>query len=362
LCVAFVFAVGAAFASGHILSLMGQPESLIPICLGCNILGLLAMPPTWLCYALATVLSSQGLLSFVFHANTITVLLRTVLTYVMLRFTGMGYLSFPSAAIISAWIKLVLFLAYIVQTGKQADVWKMPPLTPNDGHEKGESATSSESIRAKYLHYALPPLVGQSVETVAVELMLVFAGWTADPEITISAQGLLMHLASFLRGFMEISGRPAVIRVSYCVGRQDIDGIRHAVLVSLKLGGLCCCLGTLALHMWSSQVIRVFSNNSDLIDKALRATWAMVATLPTWAVLTCLNSILRGAGQAITGSLVGLAVAVTMGIPASYALGVPLGMGLTGIWLGNAIALVVAVLVTGWVLYRVDWAVVMRTV
>jgi len=59
---------------------------------------------------------------------------------------------------------------------------------------------------------------------------------------------------------------------------------------------------------------------------------------------------------------VGLAVAVTMGIPASYALGVPLGMGLTGIWLGNAIALVVAVLVTGWVLYRVDWAVVMRTV
>lgn len=143
------------------------------------------------------------------------------------------------------------------------------------------------------------------------------------------------------------------VRVGQLLGKKDFQGSRFAGFVGIGLAGLCMGAFSLAFVLIPNQIIGLY------LDTSLPANDEVAAIARNLLLLAALFQMLDGAQVTAAGALrgindtkipmlIGFGAHWCVGLPISYVLGMQLGLGVMGLWLGVAAGLAIAAVVLTW--------------
>jgi MATE family multidrug resistance protein len=182
----------------------------------------------------------------------------------------------------------------------------------------------------------------------------VFAAATAlaarlDP-IQLASHQIALNVASV--SFMVPLGvaSAGAVRVGQAMGRRDPYGVRHAGWTALAIGvGFMAC-AAIAFIAAPTLIIRLFTDDRTVIAAGVTLLAIAAAFQLFDGMQGVATGILRGLGDTRTAMFSNLAGHWLLGLPVSYVLCFVLGWGVSGLWLGLSLGLIVVslVLITTW--------------
>ena len=134
----------------------------------------------------------------------------------------------------------------------------------------------------------------------------------------------------------------AAVRVGHAVGAGDAGRAVQTGWTALTLGAALMVAIAVALFAWPEPLLRSFTTDPRVIDigaRLLRIAAAFQLFDGTQAVAT---GVLRGLGETRMPMIVNVIGHWVFGLPAGYALCFVFGWGVTGLWVGLSIGLVIA--------------------
>jgi MATE family multidrug resistance protein len=143
------------------------------------------------------------------------------------------------------------------------------------------------------------------------------------------------------------------IRVGQLIGQGRAEAGRLAGFVGIGLSGLCMGGFSLAFVLIPDQIVGLY------LDISQPVTADVVALAKTLLVVAALFQMIDGAQVTAAGALrglkdtqmpmwIGFVAHWAVGLPVSYVLGMRLGFGVVGLWLGVATGLTIAACVLLW--------------
>lgn len=183
----------------------------------------------------------------------------------------------------------------------------------------------------------------------------VMMGWLG--KVPLAAHGIAMQVDSV--AFMVHLGlsNAATVRAGQAYGRGDGPGLRAGALVALAMSG-AMALATVALFLAVPEfLIGLFLSPSEpgragviALGTGLLAAAALFQLADAAQVMAL--GLLRGVQDTRTPMIIAALSYWGIGVPASYVLGFPLGLGGVGVWLGLALGLALAGILLLWRFWR----------
>jgi multidrug resistance protein, MATE family len=143
------------------------------------------------------------------------------------------------------------------------------------------------------------------------------------------------------------------IRVGQTMGQNNLPGMRLAGLVGITLAGIVMSGFSLAFWLLPNQIISLYLDLNQ--PNALKVADLARALLALTAIFQIIDGIQVAAAGALRGlkdtqipMWIGLTAHWCIGLPISYILGMRLGLGVVGLWLGVAAGLSIAAVVLTW--------------
>src|SRR6056297_2914376 len=173
----------------------------------------------------------------------------------------------------------------------------------------------------------------------------VMMGWLGT--LQLAAHGIALQITSVI--FMVHVGlsNVATVRAGQAQGRADGQGLRDGARVVLAVSG-AVALGTVVVFLAVTEaLVGLFLSPGDPDRPAVVAIGVMLlAAAALFQVVDAAQVMALGLLRGVQDTRVPMVIAAlsywAVGVPASYVLGFPLGMGGPGIWLGLALGLALA--------------------
>ncbi len=178
----------------------------------------------------------------------------------------------------------------------------------------------------------------------------VMMGWLGT--LQLAAHGIAMQLVSLT--FMIHLGlsNAATVRAGQSYGRRDRPSLRSGAVVAAALSGGFALVTAAAFVAMPTWLISVFLSPSEpdraaviVIGTGLLAAAAVFQLADAGQVMAL--GLLRAVRDTRAPMVIAGISYWVIGIPASYVMGFPLGMGGIGVWIGLAIGLVAASVLLG---------------
>jgi MATE family multidrug resistance protein len=167
--------------------------------------------------------------------------------------------------------------------------------------------------------------------------------------IPLAAHQIALQVASVT--FMVPLGisTAAAVRVGQAIGRRDHLGARRSGFVALTLGALFMSSAGLAFLLFPGTIVGFFSQDPAVLTTGavLLAVAAAFQLFDGFQVVA--TGALRGAGDTRTPMLANLFGHWFIGLPVGYYLGLHLGWGASGVWIGLCIGLILVGVYLTWV-------------
>ncbi|SHE34868.1 putative efflux protein, MATE family [Caldanaerobius fijiensis DSM 17918] len=171
---------------------------------------------------------------------------------------------------------------------------------------------------------------------------LLFNGGKLITQIYIVDMGTISiaanYIAGSVAGLLNIPGSALSIAATTIVGQDmgkgNSDEAKDSMWYLTKLSTLCLTiLGAFSFPL-AKMLVSLYTQNNDIIILAATLLKWNAVWLPVWSLAFVLPAGLKGAGDAkytMVTSIIGMWVfRITLG----YILGIPLKMGVVGVWLG----------------------------
>ena len=176
-------------------------------------------------------------------------------------------------------------------------------------------------------------------------LMVGWMGVTA-----LGAHQIVMNLASFT--FMVPLGISigASARAGNLIGASDADGLRLACRVGFLMGGGVMAIAAVCFVLFRHALPALYTSEASVVATAAILLPIAGAFQIFDGVQVVGAGLMRGMGRPQAGAVVNLLGFYAVGLPLSYVLAFPMGLGLVGIWWGLAAGLGgVACMLVAWV-------------
>ncbi|MCK1292468.1 MATE family efflux transporter [Bradyrhizobium sp. 30] len=159
---------------------------------------------------------------------------------------------------------------------------------------------------------------------------------------TVAVHQIVLQVAAIL--FMVSSGisTAAGVRVSQAVGRNDVSSIKRATLVAMLLGVLIATILTFVVIAARMKIAELFLGGSGRdADAIIRLAAKLLLVSGTFFIADAAQIIAVGALRGLKDTRVPVLFAVIahwlIGFSLSYVLGLKVGLGAFGIWIGLSI-------------------------
>ncbi|MGP7816943.1 MATE family efflux transporter [Niallia sp. 01092] len=120
----------------------------------------------------------------------------------------------------------------------------------------------------------------------------------------------------------------------YIGGKQYERALKRGVK-TLKIAMVASAVVSLAMALIGAPILKLFTNNYEIIAIGLPILWAVALTEPGRAMNIVLMSSLKSAGDVRFPIVIGIISMWGISVALSYALGVQLGLGLLGVWIAQ---------------------------
>ncbi|PID90270.1 MAG: MATE family efflux transporter [Bacteroidetes bacterium] len=306
------------------LDRLGQPEKLLPLLGPYYLLNLFGLPFVCLFSCLKQVTDTSGRTAvamwIMLIGNTLNVLGNYLMIYGHWGLPEWGLFGAGMATLISRIFMMVALLAILLRTDSLRRV------RLGFFRRRLPARAAWREVFGKSSLISLQLGMEQAMFSVSVFLM----GWLGEValaahQVTITAQSI---------GFMIYYGlgSAASIRVSHYWGQgQYRNAFRagnagfHTVLVSALFLGL-------TMVAFRHPLAAMFTDSPEVIALAEMLILCAIAYQPPDALQISYANALRGAGETNSLAVVAFIGYFVVGIPLSYALAFPLGLGAVGVW------------------------------
>lgn len=126
------------------------------------------------------------------------------------------------------------------------------------------------------------------------------------------------------------------ILVAHLVGAHDFDKAKKRVRETVTVGVISGFFFAVIVALFGEPLIRIFTDNPEVIRLGKICLWCDVAVQPFKAVNYIITTSLRAAGDSKFPAFVGSGMMWTLGVATALILAFVVGLGLPGLWLGMA--------------------------
>lgn len=149
----------------------------------------------------------------------------------------------------------------------------------------------------------------------------VIAGFSAASRIDSLAVIPIMNFSASLSGF-----------VGQNIGAGKVDRVKRGLWATIKMSVLFSVFITAVILIWGEKMMVVFTTNPKVVDIGYHYLMVVSFFYVTFAVMFCINGLLRGAGAAVVPMYITLLSLWGVRIPLAYLLSNTFGMNEAGVW------------------------------
>lgn len=160
----------------------------------------------------------------------------------------------------------------------------------------------------------------------------------------------LNSIVNIVVGAVSVS---SATMIGQCFGARKLDRIKHCYRACLAICMISCAILCGAYLLFPKQIFHLFSSEADVI--AMAPQYMVIAAV--WVLSICTMTAPYSVVDGVGNAMLGLVISVLDGVVARIGLCILLGntMGLSGFWLGNALAGFVTTIMAGVYYYSGAW-------
>ena len=328
--------------SEAILRAIGQPPEVAALAQEYLHIVAFSLIPALLVMALKSFFAGIERTGIILWSTVITAVLNGLLNYALIFGNwGAPELGIRGAAIASVTLTTLNVVALFVYA-----LWK----TPQFRLLQNVLAPDAE-IMARVFRLGWPIGLTALAEGGLFGASAVMMGWLGA--VPLAAHGIAIQIAGLT--FMIHIGfsQAATVRAGRAMGRHDAAGLRQGGLVAIGLSAVIS-LTTMAIFMsFPAGLVGLFVDRTDPARDAVLAVGAgLMIMAGLFQVVDALQVMALGLLRGVQDTQVPMIMAVIsywmIGMPVGYVLGIPLGFGGIGIWVGLVVGLTAAAALLHW--------------
>ncbi|KAL5771118.1 hypothetical protein ACOSP7_015272 [Xanthoceras sorbifolium] len=266
-------------------------------------------------------LRAQGITHPLTLASFAGTLFHFLINLFLVSHLKLGVLGVAASAALSNFFVLVSLVFYIWATGLHQPTWTNP---------SRDCLTCWKPL----LKLAAPSCISVCLEWWWYEIMTVLCGLLVDPKSTVASMGILIQTTSFIYVFPSSLGYAVSTRVGNELGANRPKRAKLSAVVAVFIASVMGLSATVFASGVRDRWGRMFTNDVDI----LRLTSAALPILGLCELGNCPQTVgcgvVRGTARPSTAANVNLGAFYLVGMPVAIGLGLWLGVGFCGLWLG----------------------------
>ncbi|MBD5106567.1 MAG: MATE family efflux transporter [Lachnospiraceae bacterium] len=251
-------------------------------------------------------------------ANLCNIVLNYILIYGKLGFPSLGV---SGAAIATAFCNLSGCVMFMIYLGKKI----MP------GFYKGTVWKENKAVLKVILQYGMPAAGEQFSYTMAK--LCIMAIITRIGVAAVTTYSYLNTIVSFVYLFALAVGQGSGILIGWKIGGKEREKAYEIGIFSTKLSFFISMLITLGLFFLRRQMIGIFTKDQEIIALGVLVLGSEFLLEAGRSVNLVLVNGLRAMGDVNFPLYIGLFSMWFFAVGFSFLLGIPLGLGLLGVWI-----------------------------
>ena len=331
---AFGIAVGLAMLLIYFnVEKMNQPANLIPLIKPYYLVLLASMVPMLLVNTLRQFTDGIGntrlSMWIIIGGNLLNILLNYLTIYGNFGFPELGLLG---AGLSTLAARVAMAAAYIIVLSRSH---RYATYVQGIRHGDIDSRISSNIFATSW-----PIAVQMGLETGIFSFASIMIGWLG--EIPLAAYQIMLSISTI--GFMVYYslGASMSIKIAGYYGNGDITQIRNCSVSGLHIIMACAATACLLFFFLGEPVIRLFTDDVAVIAVAMLVIPPLMLYQVGDALQVTYANALRGITDVRPMMLTAIIAYLIVGLPLGYLLAFPCGMGIVGIYLSFAVALLLA--------------------
>ena len=331
---AFGIAVGLAMLAVYFnVERLDQPPSLIPLIKPYYLVMLASMVPMLLVNTLRQFTDGIGntrlSMWIIIGGNLLNILLNYLTIYGNFGFPELGLLG---AGLSTLAARVAMAAAYIIVLSRSH---RYATYVQGIRHGDIDSRISSNIFATSW-----PIAVQMGLETGIFSFASIMIGWLG--EIPLAAYQIMLSISTI--GFMVYYslGASMSIKIAGYYGNGDITQIRNCSVSGLHIIMACAATACLLFFFLGEPVIRLFTDDVAVIAVAMLVIPPLMLYQVGDALQVTYANALRGITDVRPMMITAIIAYLIVGLPLGYLLAFPCGMGIVGIYLSFAVALLLA--------------------
>ncbi len=244
---------------------------------------------------------------------------------------AMGISGAAIATVIS-YIPPTLISLWILNSGRTGIRIKSREMKPDPTETK------------KILRIGLPAIIGHGGSSIGFFLMMYIVAMVPESTIALAGYGIGDRLMSMITMFSVGIAAACTTMVGEALGREDVGYAEKVVKRSLEIAFSISCILALVAFLFRFEFVGFFIRDEAVIKEGSSFIALFAFGMPFFTVFSIANGAFAGSGHNVPAMMTELARLIFVRVPLSYGLGIFMGIGSNGIWLGMAMSNVVAAL------------------
>lgn len=312
---------------------LGQPDELLPIIRPYYLLFLAGIVPVSLFNAFAqwsyAIKNTMMPMWIILASNVVNIAGNYALIYgnwgaPELGLTGAGISTLTARILCPAIIMAIFFMGK-----KYADFRR--------GFAEGRiSANSLKHI----WHTSIPVSMQMTFESGSFSGAAIMAGWIGT--VALASYQIIVIVGTLGFALYYAIGSAIAVLVSNEAGRHDIRSMRRAGWAGYHAMLLLACCSTMMFVLFAKPLMHMFTNDTQVLSTALTLLLPLILYQLGDATQITFANALRGTSKVMPMLWIAFVSYIVVGLPATYALAFPAGLGIYGIVLSFSVSLFLA--------------------
>ena len=326
MCVALV---GLYFA----LPYMGQPEELLPLMRPYLIIQILSLPFMATTNAFKQFTDSVNDTAVAMSIMLVGNVWNVVGNYLLIfGHCGLPEMGITGAALATASSRLVILLLSV------GVFFLRPAYREYVRHWRTARANHPDMLKLNRLGW--PIAIQMGLETASFTIVAIFLGWMGTT--VLAAHQVMLSITNLIFMFYLGVATAVAIRVSHYNGRADMHGVRRAAFCGWQI---IFCLGILlsiTAYLLRHHIATLFTPDPSVSAVVATLVWPLILYQLGDGIQVTFVNALRGLGDVRCLMRYSFVAYIVVSLPLSYLMGVELGWGAFGVWMGFPFGLTTA--------------------